>query len=328
MSTDFDARVPARIYPALRILERQTPPLKYGRPPYWRAPAPAFAEDVYVPTWNWSSPREFEDGAQVTVLDVVGAYLAALGGVQIAHSQLIHRGAINTLPHPRDVQPGYYRINTPYWSFSGTIVHPLGDSSRVQTEDTMWIAAPTLVLLLELEAEGHLGALTILDSYTPDVTTDFRAWAARLGSVRTEYLDRIDQCQTEMARRDEVARYDAFKQGYSVAFSMMLTGQGCATHRKDWPHTVYAQHAASTWRKAWRFTFTGASIVSMGAVDELAVLSEDIPTALALPKPPFRLDPRGRQLGAFKPKALTFIGHEDAQRPDTIHLIDDEDDIL
>lgn len=317
----------ARIFPALRVMERQTPPLKYGRPPYWRAPAPSCAQEVYIPTWNWMGTHDFEDGQDITVLDVVAAYLAAIGTVKIPCSQLIHRGAIHHLPAPREVQPGYYRINTPYWAFTGTIVHPLGDSARVQTEDTMWVASSTLILLLELEAEGHLGQLSIIDSWTPDVVTDFRSWAARLRSIREECLDRIDMAQLEQTRQAEAARYDAFKTGYSVALSMMLTGRGCATFRPDWAHEVYAAHAANTWRKAWRYTFTGAHIVSMGAVDELAILTQDLPRALALPKPPFRYDPRGRQVGAFRTKTLTFIGCEPAQRADSIHLID-EDDIL
>ncbi len=316
----------ARIFPALRTLERQTPPNKFGRPPYWRAPAPYAAQEIYIPTWDWSSPRDFEDGQEVTILDVVAAYLAAIGSVDIAHSQLIQRGALPHLPHPRDVAPGYYRINVPHWSFSGTIVHPLGDSARVQTEDTMWVAAPTLVLLLELEEESHLGRLEILDRFTPDVTTNFRSWAARLRSIREECLDRLDMAQLEETRLAEKGRYDAFKQGYSVALSMMLTGKGCLAFRPDWAHTVYAAHAANTWRKAWRFTFTpGAHVVGMGAVDEIDVLSQDLPRALGQTKPPFRYDPSGRQVGALRVKELTFIGREDPQRPDSIHLIDDED---
>lgn len=318
----------ARIFPALRVLERQTPPNKYGRPPYWRAPAPYCAQEVYIPTWNWQGLYDFEDGQDVTVLDVVAAYLAAIGSAKIAHSHLVHRGAINHLPEPRKVQPGYYRINTPYWAFTGTIVHPLGDSARVQTEDTMWIAAPTLILLLELAAEGHLGQLSIIDSWTPDVTTDFLSWAARLRSLREEILDRLDMAQLDTTRTEMLSRYDAFKTGYSVALSMMLTGKGCGTHRPDWAHQVYAMHAANTWRKAWKFTFIpDTHVVSMGAVDELAILTQDLPRALGRTQPPFRYDPRGRQVGAFRTKTLTFIGCEPAQRADSIHLID-EDDIL
>jgi hypothetical protein len=318
-----------RMYPALRVMERQTPPLKYGRPPYWRAPVVHEASDnVYVPVWNWTSPHDFPEGEAVTVLDVNAAYLSAMGSCRIAHSHLTHTGRAAHLPEPGHVAPGYYRITVPHWAFDGTIVHPLGDSARLQTESSVWVAAPTLILLLELEEEGHLSWFEIIDSWTAEVVTEFRSWSERLRSHRNECMDRIDMAQTETYMRQEVERLDAFKRGYSAALSMMLTGEKCLTHRPDWAHTVYAQHAASTWRKAWRWTFTGRPLVAMGAVDEIAVLSADIGTVIARPKPPFRYDATGRQPGALKPKSVTFIGCEPAQRADSVALVDEGDDIL
>lgn len=327
-SAEHDAEPEVRMFPALKVMERQTPPLKYGRPPYWRAPITPASAEVYVPVWNWTSPLEFPEGEAVTVLDVNAAYLSALGGVQVAFSHLSQTGAMPYRDGRTKVAPGYYRITVPYWAFAGTIVHPLGDSARVETEATLWVAAPTLTLLLELEAEGHLGSFDIVDSWTTQQVTDFRSWAARLRSIRDECLDRIEMAQTEMYRKQELARYDAFKQGYSSALSMMLTGEKCLTRRPDWSHTVYAQHAASTWRKAWRWTFTGRPLVAMGAVDEIAVLSVDMPEIANRPKPPFRFDPTGRQPGALKPKTLTFTGASSIQSSDLMVTMTDEDDIL
>lgn len=303
-----------RVFPALRIMERNTPPTKFGRRPYWRPEILPVSEHVYTPTWNWQSPHDFEEGSEVTVLDVAAAYLAAIGSVKVAHSHLIQRGPLAHLPAARDVVPGYYKISVPYWAFDGTIVHPLGNSSRVQTESALWIAAPTLQLLCELEEAGHIGGFAVLDSYTSDVVTDFRAWAERLRSLRTEYLERIENAQLEDTRAEYKARYDALKQGYSVAVSMMLKGEHCLTRRPDWAHHIYAQHAASTWRKAWRYSFMH-SLVSMGAVDEISVLSEDLPDVLHAAKPPFRLDPLGRMVGAFRAKSRTVIGMQPARVP-------------
>lgn len=323
--TDTDVRM----FPALRVLERQTPPLKYGRPPYWRAPVIHEASDnVYVPTWNWTSPHEFPEGEAVTVLDVNAAYLSAMGSARIAHSHLVHTGHHDRLPAARDVAPGYYKITVPYWSFAGTIVHPLGDSTRVQTEPALWVAAPTLILLIELADEGHLGYFEILDAHTAEVITDFRSWSERLRSIRNECMDRVEMSQTDTHRLQEIARYDAFKTGYSAALSMMLTGEKCHTRRPDWAHTIYAQHAASTWRKAWRWTFTGRPLVAMGAVDEIAVLSADVGDVITRPKPPFRYDPTGRIPGALKPKKATFVNCEPLQRADAVALVDEGDDIL
>lgn len=329
-STESDQITDVRMFPALKVMECQTPPLKYGRPPYWRAPITPPSAEVYVPTWNWTSPHDFPEGEAVTVLDVNAAYLSAMGSARIAHSHLKNTGAPAGLMEPKEsaVAPGYYKITVPYWAFEGTIVHPLGDSARVATETALWVAAPTLVLLLELADEGHLGWFEILDSWTADVVTDFRSWSERLRSIRGEYMDRIEMCQTEGQRRQEVARYDAFKTGYSAALSMMLTGEKCLTRRPDWAHTIYAQHSAATWRKAWRWTFTGRPLVAMGAVDEIAVLSGDVGDVIARPKPPFRYDASGRIPGSLKPKKATFIGCEPLQRADSVALVEDGDDIL
>jgi hypothetical protein len=56
-STEHDTSTDVRMFPALKVMERQTPPLKYGRPPYWRAPIVHPATDhVYIPVWNWTQP--------------------------------------------------------------------------------------------------------------------------------------------------------------------------------------------------------------------------------------------------------------------------------
>lgn len=296
------------MFPALRLLERDPDcqPLRNGHPPYWRAPLAPASHDCYVPTWNWISPlAEVPEGAEVLTLDTNGAYLGAIGTATIAHSQLSHTGPVTWPMAPRDVLPGYYRITVPYWAFSGTIVSPLGDSARVQTEDTVWVAAPTLVLLLELLEYGALGSLDIHDSWTARITVPLRKWAARLKEVRTQILDAIDQAQTDTAREALRDRYDRFKEGYAAALSMMLTGDKCKTRRPDWTHTIYAQHAATQWRKAWRWTETGHPLLSMGHTDEIAILAADLPEVMSRPKPPFRYDPTGRAIGALKPKAIS-----------------------
>ena len=300
--TDTDT-VP--MFPALSRMERrpELQPRRYDREPYWRAPLTPPSRDCYIPAWNWHNVNsDLPDLPDVLTLDANGAYLGAAGGVRIAHSHLSHTGRVHWPLAPRDVMPGYYRVRVIYWAFSGTIVSPLGDSARLQTEESVWIAHPTLVLLLELQEEGVLGEVVIEDSWTAKAYTDLRKWTAHLRQVRTELLDAMDQAHTDTARTALTARYDAFKEGYSAALSMMLTGEKCKTQRPDWSHAVYAQHAASMWRKGWRWTGTGRPLISMGHTDELSVLAEDLPEIMSRVKPPFRFDPSGRTLGAMKPK--------------------------
>ncbi|MFJ6530873.1 hypothetical protein ACIQMZ_37205 [Streptomyces longwoodensis] len=315
------------MFPALSRMERrpELQPRVFGREPYWRAPVTTASRDAYVPAWNWTSPTAPDvPPAQRLTLDANGAYLGALGGIDVAHSHLTRRGPVDYPIGPKEVLPGYYLIDVPYWPFSGTIVHPLGDSARLETESRVWIAHPTLILLLELQDQGVI-SVEILDSWNAQARTNLRKWQAHLKQVRAELLDAIEQAQTDAARAFHRARYDAFKEGYSAALSMMLTGEKCKTHRPDWTHAVHAQHAATMWRKGWRWTGAGYPIVSMGHTDELTVLAEDLAPAMSRPKPPFRYDPTGHALGAMKPKPTAT---EDAPTTAPAAVLDTEGDVL
>lgn len=307
---------------ALSLMESTCKPLKYGHEPYFLAPVTPPSAEVLIPEWNWTSPHELPEGTELVTLDANAAYLGALGSATIAHSELVRLGPWDTLPTPRTTPPGYYKVTVPYWAFSGTCVHPLGGSTVLAEAKTVWIAAPSLILLLELLDEGHLGPFSIVDSYTAKRTENgwrtvtFRTWADRLKSIRQEIMDARDHAHRGATRPhkcecDACARYDGFKEGYSMALSMMLTGDKCRTHRPDWTHTILAEHRATQWRKAWRFTSTGRPLVSMGDRDETTILASDLHTVLARPRPPFRFDASGRSVGAFKVKRTwTWTGEE------------------
>lgn len=315
---------PLPMYPALGIMEKTHQPLRYGRAPYWRPTPPKVAHELYVPAWNWASFHQLS--APVTTLDVNGAYLSAAGGVELAHGDLRRvPEAAWTEWAPRTVIPGYYQIRAPYWAFSATIVSPLGD--RI-SEDTLWIAHPTLILLLELVEEGSLGQVEVLDAYACPTKTSFRTWVKRLSEVRAGLLTEIERTRQTGEHRAAKARYEAFKDGYSAALSMILTGEKCATHRPDWSHAVYAQHAATSWRKAWRYTATGRTLLRMGSVDEISVLTADLPEVLAMAKPPFRVDETGRSLGAFKTKTAATPIESDRPAALDLFLGPDQEDIF
>lgn len=325
--TTEDRTVP--MYPALKLMEKQLPPLRYGRPPYWRAPVvpPARSEHIYVPHWNWHSVHE-NDASDLVTLDVNGAFLGAMGSVTIAHGNLKPTGEWGYLPAPNMVSPGYYKVTVPYWGRE-TIVSPLGDSALLETETAVWVAHPTVIQLLELLEEGTIGDFGILDSWTCPTTTTFRSWVQRLKVERERCLVGVEKAHQgnppAKCQCHPCERYAAFKEGYSAALSMMLTGEKCATHRPDWAHAVYAQHAASSWRKAWRYTLTGRPLIGMGATDEITVLRHDLAEVLNQAKPPFRVDRTGRSLGAFKEKAKTQAAPLPTDRPAALVPIDAED---
>jgi hypothetical protein len=327
VTTDNPPRYSTAMYPALKVMEKKCQPLRYGREPYWRAPITPPSRDVLVPSWNWHSVHE-NDAAELVTLDVNGAFLGAMGSVSIAHGNLKNQGEWDYLPAPGMVPPGYYKVTVPYWG-GGMIVSPLGDSSRLQTETAVWVAHPTLVLLLELLEEGTIGDFGILDSWTCATATTFRSWVQQLKTVRTQVLDVLENAHHGNVPADckcnACDRYGAFKEGYSAALSMMLTGEKCATRRPDWSHAVYAQHAASSWRKAWRYVLTGHPLIGMGATDEITVVRHDLAEVLNQPKPPFRVDRTGRALGAFKEKPKAQATPLPTDRPAALVDLDAED---
>jgi hypothetical protein len=290
-----------RMFAALRILEKVAPPTVYGRPPYWRAPVAVDPGKVFVPSWNWSADyRELPEGEEPITIDANGAFLAAAGSVQVAHSELKHYGQLDAWDlNPRSVLPGYYLIEAFRWAFDASIVSPLGNMVKLPDHARVWVAAPTLVLLLELLAEGTIVELVITDSWAAERRCDFREWVKRLKVARNGLLDNIAKAETEDAIRAAKLRYKAFKEGYGSAFSMMLTGEKCGVRRPDWAHQVYAQHAATSWRKAWRFS-AGAPLLAMGNTDTMTVLEADLKKAVLSTKPPIKLDPSGRLLGHYK----------------------------
>ena len=328
MTTDTETHDP-RMFPALRLMEHVAKPTLYGEDPYWRAPITPPSREAFVPSWTWRHPLadQVPEGDSPITLDVNGAFLAALGSVEVAHAQLVRfPGELEAWEmNPRHVWPGYYLIDVVRWSFGGTIVSPLGNSSRLKTSTQVWVAHPTLVLLLELLNEGAIGELVISEAWVSERRCNFRSWNVKLKEVRNSLLDAIAKGETEDAIEAAEQRYRAFKEGYGAAFSMMLEGKICKTRRPDWAHAVYAQHAATSWRKAWRFSTLGP-LLAMGAVDELTVLRSDLAKAAKMAKPPLKLDPSGRTLGTVKEKKQAPAVHPEPA-PDLV-VSEDWSDLL
>lgn len=301
MSSETNVTDNPRMFAALRILEKVTPPTLYGAEPYWRAPITVKPHEVHIPSWNWTADyRQLDEGETPITLDCNGAYLAAIGSVEVAHGNLKHSGELDAWElEPRRVLPGYYRIEAFNWPFDATIVHPLGNVRTYAHGTPVWVAAPTLVLLLELLGEGTIGHLIISDSFTCERRTNFREWNKRLKAARLGLLDQLAKADTEDAIAHARARYQAFKEGYGAATSMMLTGAKCHTRRPDWTHAIQAQHAATSWRKAWRFS-AGAPLLAMGDTDTLTVIEADLRKLTLSTQPPVKLDPSGRTLGHYK----------------------------
>lgn len=296
----------ATTFPALGLMERACPPLRFGRPPTWQLPALPI-DSPLIPSWDWYAVRDFYPGTEVVTLTANGGLLAAIGHVTVGHSQLNRVGRMEYPPAPRDVAPGYYRITIPHWAFGGTIVSPLGDSARLQTDEQVWIAAPTLTLLLELAEDGCLGRFTITDSWTAPVQISFRTWYERLRAQHTQLLDQIEAQHPDGIPAASVhcaclpcTRLHAFDHGITTALAAVAAGTKSGTHRPDWADAVYATHAAAMWRRAWRYTGTNRHLVALPHIDEVQIIAADLDPAMDHVSPPFLYDESARHIGSLR----------------------------
>lgn len=284
---------------ALRALEGECAPKLRGRDPFWRPKPPAIATDVYTPAWDWMDNAQDDAGEALVILDAIAAYVTAISSVTVAHGALEHTGPVMDA-----TAVGYYLITIPAWEVPG-IVHPLG--TDIVWGDQVWVAHPTAQLLQQLAADGYAAALEIHDSWTAPTSVRLRKWSDILKARRNLALDEVDAARAAGSPElltEANAFYTDLKISYSIAVQMMLTGEKCKTRRPDWAHAIVATHSANIWRKVWRCVLAGKYPAGMGAVDEVAFtwttfheLMYDIRGGS-----PLKVDPTGRQLGAFKVK--------------------------
>lgn len=274
------------------MLTSQYGPTVRGRQPYWRPTAPRIWKEVWLPAWTWERPYQSDavrPEDRVT-LDVNGAYLAALSSGVYAHSALAHQ------PGRSVKTPGYYLMDAHPWQ-NGEIVSPLGTAHLPGPR--VWVAHPTATLLTELCEAGYWPDATVYDAYTADTTMRFRKWVEAMRDDRLSALRARAEGEPGAAER-----YQAIKDGYSIAVQLMKgPAEGKPTKsdvfRPDWYATVHAQHAASTWRKAWASVLAGHGPIRMGAVDTITWTVEDLAEIQMRAKPLFRIDSSGEQIGAL-----------------------------
>lgn len=271
---------------ALDILLADYPPMIRGRAPFWR-PAPAQIEDqVYEPAWSWvSSTPVTED---VVVLDLIAAYLAAATSVKVAHGRLVSAGVERTFDKNR---AGYWRVTVHPWTVPD-LFSPLG-TARLGTE--VWVTTPTAALLADLTEEGHWPGIDVHESWTCPYTVRLRPWAQHMSALRREAI---------MSHDREL--YDAIKISYSQAVTLMGVDRKSKIFRPDWGRAIRTQHAANTWRKAWRAYQLGHGPVAAGSVDELAFRRRSLQWMRSMREAgrpmPVKVDPTGVSLGSWRVK--------------------------
>lgn len=263
----------------------------------FRAPElPAVLDDVHViSSWAWRRPYVGE----VTVLDRNASWPSAASSVEVAHGALEHTGADSFAG-----RPGVYQVAVYQWSET-LLPSPLGYVRPGQ--ETVWIPAPQVTRLVELEAQGRWPDVTVLDSYTGEPAR-LDDWADFLKTIRGEAISRYGR---------DSEQYDEFKTAFGMACSLMLgtrsAGQRrewkCELHRPDWTHALQSQASMTLhrWADECRMV-TGNELAPVGLqnVDEMVIPSAalEIVTTVrrSATKPPLRIDQDGIKLGTFKVK--------------------------
>lgn len=257
-------------------------------------PLPGITALVHVVTgYAWRRPYK---GLNVVRLDRNAAYLSAAASVLVAHGPLEHTGPLNSYDPNR---AGYFKVQAHPWNMR-LMPHPLGRPRS----DEVWVPAPTLQLLHQLEQQGRWADVEILDSYTAQGVRLTR-WTDMVRDLRAEVLRRFGPLSDQ---------YDQVKTAYSQALTMMIgednpgTGRRwkCATHRPDWAHTVYAQASATLWRTADRCAALvdkpDLAPVALVNTDEIHLPEAALPLVTKGERAPIRLDPTGQKLGSYKVK--------------------------
>lgn len=311
--TDTDTRP---TYRALDLLTGQYAPTLNRRSAYWRPKPPPVARECYTPTWSWTHHAYDEClDLDLTTLDANAAYLSAASSANFAHGELTRTGPQSAF----NGWPGYYRVDAWHWNHTG-IVSPLG---MADLEDKVWVAAPTVELLVQLSDQGTWPGVHIHDSWLCPQKTRLREWATAVNIDRAAALRDIsahpDHDSREVAGHcpcDACIWYDqGIKQGYAKAVQMMkgVDDQSQAkskVRRPDWYHTIHAQSAASIWRRVWSCLQRQFTPVMMGDTDEVTWLTEDYQRLVTLDKSPLRIDQSQISLGTWKIKGRRIPGEQ------------------
>lgn len=268
---------------------------------FWTPPKKVYSL-VRVPTWSWEHPDyPKHDPSDLITLDCNGAYIAAIGQRKwMALSGLSHTG-----PMAFDkLTPGWWCIDAHPWQDS-RLCSPLG-TGTIGYSGRIWVPTPTVELLEELNREGMWPEIRVHDSWT--------AWHTRDGSTTLERCELADWQKYLKLRREQVLTTGTddqrarFKNGYGAAFALLAGMQEgkdrrSPIRRPDWWTTVLAAHSANQWRKMWRATLAGVTVLRASRTDAFAITPDDLDLLVKLqdePRPPLKLEFKGLALGAFK----------------------------
>lgn len=216
------------------------------------------ADQIFEGRQNWRH-REYiksSPGAEVTALDMNGAYLAAMK-THLPIGALKHD--TSGVHNPR--RSGIHLINPPEWEHDD-MPSPLGDRKE---SGALWVTEATLRLLLRCARLTWCDAPVIKESWTSGSTESL--------------LEKFRRTLAE-AREKAIADQDELTLTYvksMYAKFVSTIGQSSANRdirRPDWMHIIRSQAFANLWLKAERARGAGLTVVQVTGTDELHVAGD------------------------------------------------------
>lgn len=250
-------------------------------------------------SWTYAVPEHTQ---YVTLFDRNGSYMSAMSSVPVAPNRLIHTGSLGTDTTARRNLAGLFRIRNFEWERTD-IPHPLGRTVEgIAPGELVWISGSHMDFLDQWAAKGIVPVVEVTDSFT----------GRRNTSLFERYYKWTKTVREQTTGDDRVEA----KRAMSKAVRALHPKQARSPFwRPDWHKAVLAQAALRHWIKAFQAVEQGATLLSIGAVDEVAFA---VPADVEDPKlwvpPGYRL---GAGYGEVKHKEL-LVGDDKIMAPVTV----------
>jgi hypothetical protein len=263
--------------------------------------------DGHFRTRSWSGAVP-EGTTHVALFDRNGSYPSAMSSVPLAPNALKHTGPLGTDREARSLLAGLFQIRVPEWT-DPRIPHPLGRTAEVGVGAQIWITSSHLEFLDDLrDREGTrlFPEVDVLDSWTGRRNTSlFERYYKWVRVVRAQTQGdpaAASEAKTRISRATRLLHPKTAKSPF---------------YRPDWHKSVLAQASVRHWVKAFRAVEQKASLLSIGAVDEVAfAVPADVQTPELWVPPGYKL---GTDFGQVKHKEVP-VGEEEFMSPVTVEI--------
>lgn len=253
------------------------------------------ADQIWEARPNFTHPATLP-GTAVDVLDLNGAYLAALTRTHLPIGRLMEDPPETEFNRKRS---GIYLIAPARWPHKDR-PNPLGDGREQKGE--VWITDATLRLLIRTAVDYRTAAPRVLRSFTSGCSEN----------LLTKFGQTLAAARRQALADGDSVTVDYVKAIYSKFIS--TAGDSRANHdlaRPEWVHAIRSQAYANLWYKAEKARVAGLHVHKMAGTDELHIAGDWRTASYRTIRPPQQdrlLFPEGRDLAQVKTKGAYVVG--------------------